>query len=296
MPLLIEEAQKLSIEHKIRGVIEEFIDNEALYALLPYTATEGKAYVYNRELTIADGAWLDPNQDIPESTSTFSEVTTNLRILIGDLDIDKFVDGTLSNLNPQKATQIAAKIKGMSFQFKDALINGTTTAKQFDGIQKLVVNDRIIAAAEAPLALTMLDELKDAVTLGADFIMMRKEHVRAYKQLMRTFGGNTGLMMQLNNFGKPVLSFDGTPILENDYIKKEANAAGNGHTADIFAVRCNEADGLHGLFAAGCPAGFAIEDIGTVQNRDATRTRIKQYCGLALKATHALAKVGKVAI
>lgn len=296
MPLLHTVAQGLSTDDMVRGVIEEFIHDEALFALLPYVPTEGKAYVYNREKTLATGNWLDTNEEVKEGASEFKEVTTNLRILIGDVDVDKFLQTTMSNVNNQKAIQIASKVKGMAGQFKDALINGSTENKQFDGINRLVVAERIIGAGENPLALTMLDELKDAVKLGATAIMMRGEHVRVYKQLMRTFGGNTGLMMQIDNFGKPVLSFDGVPILTNEYIQKRANKAGNGFVADIFAVRCNESDGLHGIYSQNSPAGFVIEDLGTVQNKDATRTRIKQYTGLALKATHSLAKVGDVAL
>lgn len=295
MPLLIEEARRLSEDDMVRGVIEEFVQNEPLFAVLPYLPTVGKAYTYNREAELATGNWLDPNEVVTEGASKFTEVTTNLRILIGDVDVDKFINGTMSDHNNQKAIQIAAKVKGMSGQFKDALINGEVANKQFDGLQKLVVKDRIVDAAGKPLSMSMLDELKDAVALGADMFMLRPEVIRQYKQLMRTFGGNTGLMMQLDNYGKPVLSFDGIPMLENEYIKKVAGDAGK-FTSDIFAVRCSEADGLHGLYAQGMPAGFMIEDLGTVQNKDATRTRIKQYTGLALKATHALAKISNVAM
>lgn len=294
MPLLIEEARGLSQEDLVRGVIEEFIQNEPLFALLPYTPTSGKAYTYNREKELAEGAWLNTNEVVPESSSKFEEVTTNLRILIGDVDVDKFINGTMSDTNNQLAIQIAAKVKGMSGQFRNALINGQAANKQFDGIKRLVTADQTIDAGVNPLALSMLDELKDAVKLGADMIMMRPEVIRQYKNLMRTFGGNTALMMQIDNFGKPVLSFDGIPIVANEYIEKWVG--GSDILTDIYAVRLNEADGLHGLYAEGHPAGFVIEDLGTVQNKDATRTRIKQYCGLALKATHSLARIEKVKI
>ena len=43
-------------------------------------------------------------------------------------------------------------------------------------------------------------------------------------------------------------------------------------------------------------AGIVVEEIGTVQNKDATRTRVKWYVGTALKATYALATLKNVAI
>ena len=293
MPLLRTEAEKLSQEELLRGIIEEFIDQEELFALLPFSPVTGKALAYNREKTLATGDWLDVNETVNESASTFDEVNTRLRALIGDVDVDKFIDATMSEHNSQRAIQIASKIKGMRNQFKDALINGKTANKQFDGIQALVTGNHTIAGSGASIAFSMLDELRDAVKLGADVIMMRSEHIRAYRALLRTMGGNTAAMVQLPNFNKPMLTHDGVPIIANEYIKK-TDAGGGVLTSDIFAMKLDEGVGLHGLFAAGTPAGFVIEDLGTVQNKDANRTRIKMYTGLALKSTHALAKVSGV--
>lgn len=296
MPLLKSEADKLSQNDLVRGIIEEFIDQEELFALLPFVGTSGKSYDYNREKTLSTGDWLDPNEEVQESASEFEEVTTRLRILIGDVDVDKFIDGTESDTNSQKAIQIQSKLKGMRRQYKDALINGVQANKQFDGLQALTVADQILDAKELALDLAMLDELTAAVATGADVIMMRPEHYRKYKQLMRTFGGNTGGMIQLENFGRPVLAHDGCPIIVNEFIKTSADTAGTGLIADIFALHLNEANGVHGLFANQHAAGFAIEELGTVQNKDATRSRIKMYTGLALKSTKSLSKLSKVAI
>ena len=38
-------------------------------------------------------------------------------------------------------------------------------------------------------------------------------------------------------------------------------------------------------------AGIAVEDIGTIQNKDAVRWRVKWYVGTALKATHSVARL-----
>lgn len=289
MPLLRDEAAKLSQTDMVRGVIEEFITKDDLFSILPFSPTEGKALVYHREKTLADGNWLDPNDTVSESASTFDEVTTQLRILIGDVDVDKFIQGTMSDLNDQKAIQIVSKLKGMRNQFRDALINGVQANKQFDGLNALVAASQKIDAKDTAMSFSMFDELRDAVKLGADCIMMRSEHIRAYKAMLRLMGGNTGGLIQLPNFERPILAHDGCPIIVNDFIKKTANGS-----ADIYAFHLDEHAGLHGLFASGLPAGFAIEDLGTVQNKDATRTRIKMYVGLALKASHALAKIGNV--
>ncbi|WEU67478.1 major capsid protein [Xanthomonas phage JGB6] len=66
MPLLKVEAEKLSHTDLIRGVIEEVIDQEDLFAVLPFVKTEGKAYVYNRENGVVEAEFLDPNDVVPE--------------------------------------------------------------------------------------------------------------------------------------------------------------------------------------------------------------------------------------
>lgn len=299
MPLLRAEAEKLSNNDLIAGVVEEIIDKEGLFALLPFSSTEGKAYVYNRESTLSEGDFLDPNDAINEGAATFTEITTQLRILAGDVDVDKFLSGTMSDTSSQVAIQLAAKAKGMGRKFKRTLIQGDngTSPKEFDGIDQMVADTgneiAIGAGSGAALTLDMLDELADAVPNGADFFMMRSGTLRALKTLWRAAGGNTGGMLQLDNYGLSVPAHDGMPIIINDFIQDDVLATAT-PTCSIYAVRANEADGLHGLFGGAGAAGFQYEMIGTVQNKDATRHRIKWYCGLALKSTQSMAAIREI--
>ncbi|CDT52701.1 Phage capsid family [Vibrio coralliirubri] len=326
MPLLKSVAEEISNNHLIAGVIEEIITDEALYALLPFTQVNGKAYVYNRETKLADSQFLEVNAEIQEEASEFKSVTTHLKILIGDVDVDKFIDATMSDTDNQKAIQLAMKAKGMGRRFKDALINGGNVRKspndpngpdlkvgsEFDGIRKIWTDgvsdtdwkdhwaDQVISidSSNAPtdadsaiktgsLTFEKLDELLDTIPGDADFLMMRKDTYRTYKSLVRTSSG--GLVpdyVLVKDFGR-VPSYDGTPIIINDYLPTLTGDTSKKFT-EVYAIRTNEVDGLHGLFG-GSNAGIVVEDIGTVQNKDATRTRMKWYCGLALKSTRSLA-------
>jgi hypothetical protein len=294
MPLLKTEAEKLSENMPVRGVIEEIMTVDETFAMLPFTGVSGKAYVYDRENALSTATWLDPNEDVPESASTFTEVTARLRILIGDVDVDKFLAGTMNDLNDQVAIQVAAKTKAVARTFQTAFANGNATSdpKQFDGLPRLVSSGQTIDAGAngAAVSLSMLDELKDAVTLGVDAFIMRRGTWRAIKSLLRAAGGNTADMIQLENFGKPTPAFDGVPVLMNDFLAGNETMGSSSVTCSIYAVRFNEADGLHGLYG-GPSAGMVLENIGTVQNRDANRLRVKWYCGLALKSTKSIARL-----
>jgi hypothetical protein len=294
MPLLKTEAEKLSRTQLERGVIEEILDAEELYALLPFKGVNGKAYVYDRENTLPDTDFVDPNDTFAESAATFTEVTARLRIMGGDTDVDKFLATTMSDANDQVAIQIAAKAKSAQRKFQMTLAAGDSSvnAKSFDGLPKFVTNAQTIQAGVNgnAVSLSMIDELKDAVIQGADALVMRRGTWRSIKSLLRAAGGNTAEMLQLENFGKPIPSIDGVPVLVNDFLANNETQGSATNTCSIYAVRMNEVDGLFGLYGGG-NAGFVIEDIGTVQNKDAWRFRVKWYAGLALGSTRSVARI-----
>jgi len=295
MGLLRAEAEKLSNNELVAGIVEEIIDKDALFALYPFKKVTGKAYVYSRELTISEGEFLDPVTDVvPEEGSTFSEVVAKLRVLAGDVDVDKFLDDTMSDTNNQKAIQIAQKAKGLARKFRRTLAIGdsSSNAKEFDGVAKLCDAGQIVDAGSngAAITLSMLDELIDAVPNGADVLMMRSGTLRAYRALLRAMGGTTPESIQIENFGRSLPGHNGVPIIVNDFLPSDEVKGSSSDTASIYAMRLNEVDGLHGIFG-GQSAGIVVEDIGTVQNKDASRTRLKWYCGSALKSTKSLARI-----
>jgi hypothetical protein len=290
MPLLEVEANKLSMVQLERGVIEEIIDREALFALLPFLTVNGKSYDYNRENTLSEGDFLDPYDTVNEGAATFTEVNTRLRIMAGDVDLDKFLTSTQSDTNSQLAIQIAQKSKAMTRMFKRALINGNNSvnAKSFDGLKVLVpAGQTLVAGANgASVTFSMLDELRDLILIhgGPDFFMMRMATWRAIKQLLRGMGGNTADTVMIENFGHQVPAIDGIPVIVNDFITTDEVQGTNAATTSIYAVKCDEAVGFHGI-VGGEAAGLKVELIGTVQNKDATRYRLKWYVGTALKST-----------
>ena len=161
MALLALEAKKLSNNQLVAGIIEEIIYKDELFARLPFTSVNGKAYVYNRENTIATADFLTVDDIITSGESTFTEVTANLKVLIGDVDVDKFLQSTMSDTNNQKAVQIALKAKGLGIKFKQTLIKGSSVAnpKEFDGANSTVPNQTKIAATQSQQDLSSVDKI-----------------------------------------------------------------------------------------------------------------------------------------
>lgn len=297
MALLKVEAEKLSNDDLQRGVIEEIVTLDDTFSLLPFVRTNGKAYVYNRENTISEGTFLDPNATVTEGAATFTQVTVPLTILAGDVDVDKFLQETMGDTNDQLATQIALKAKALARKWQSTFVNGDSgvTTQEFDGLKTLCPtgSGQSITGPGAngdALTLGMLDELADMIPWGPDAFIMNSIAIRQYRNLLRTVGGGTDAnMLQLKNFDRPVLTHNGIPILKNDYIAANETKGVTTTTMSVYAVRMNEADGLHGLFG-GSSAGIRVEDIGTVQNKDANRIRVKWYSSVALKSTLSLAR------
>lgn len=299
MPLLVEEANKLSIEDRQRGVIEEIIDNDELFALLPFVEAKDKVYSYVREGTLSEGEFLSEYDDVPEGAATFIPVDTRLKVLAGQVDMDNFTTEVQSTLNDQVAIQVAAKAKALGRKFRRTLVNGSvaTNAKEFDGIKSLMPAGQTLSAGTNGNAISFeaLDELKDIVKLGADVLMMRQEVWRQIRALNRAFGGNTADMSMIENFGRPIPMYDGTPVIINDFIPVDEVQGSSSATTSVYALRLNEADGFHGLFG-GKSAGVRLESLGTLEKKDASRWRLKWYCGTALKATHSVGRLKGVLV
>jgi len=304
MPLLRVVAESISDEMEESGIIEELIYKDDLFAVLPFMKVNGKAYVYHREgVNSTNGPnWLDPvTSTVPVGHANFTEEVAHLRVLAGDVDVDKFLQTTMSDLNDQWAIQMQMKIKAMAIEFRRTMMQGNNAVNptEPDGLARLIDPSMVLAApGTGALDFAILDELEDAVRNGADAFMMREGTLRAYKQLLRVSGGgNEANMLQLENFGRPVLTHSGIPIIVNDFIPADEDAAGvsgAGNLTSIYALRMNEVDGFHGIYG-GPNAGIQIEEIGTVQDRDATRTRAKWYCGFCIKSTRSCARVTGIA-
>lgn len=298
MPLLKAEAEKLSSNQLVSGVIDQIIERDDLFDVMPFTYVVGKAYVYNRENTLGGADFLDPNDTVNESAATFTEVVSKLRVLAGDVDVDKFLDATMSDTTDQTAEQIAKKAKAVARKFHQTLAvgNATNNPKEFDGLSQLAAQaggTQTVSAGTngGALTLAMLDELCDAVPNGADVLVMRRGTIRAFRTLLRATYGTDAVLQQGKNFdGRPMLTHNGIPVIMNEFLAADEVQGSSSATTSVYALRMNELDGLHGIWG-GENAGISVENIGTVQNKDATRYRLKWYVGVALKSTRSIGRL-----
>ena len=303
MALILAEAAKLSNDMLLQGVMETIIKESPVLQRLPFIEIAGNGLTYNQEKTLPSVDFYDVGDTWVESTPTFEQKTANLKIMGGDADVDNFLKSTRSNIQDLEAAVIELKAKALRDKFEEIFIYGdaTTNPKQYDGLRKLIdtgtASDQVIAmgATGATLTLAKLDELIDAVKGGKpDMLLMSRRSRRKINALVRAAGG----MMETDRdkWGNFVQFWDGVPIGVNDWILDTHTVSGGVETAitgstcsTIYAIQLGEG-ALCGLTG---PGFIQAEPIGSLEDKDATRTRVKWYVSLALfSSVKAVALIG----
>ncbi|PPD58018.1 major capsid protein [Dehalogenimonas etheniformans] len=292
MAITLTEAAKLSNDLLKQGVIETIIKDSPVLRRLPFIEITGNGLTYNQEKTLPDIAFYDVGDTWTESTPTFEQKTATLKIMGGDADVDNFLKTTRSNVQDLQTAIIQQKAKALKDKFEQTFIYGDESgnAKEFDGLRKLIdtttAGAQVIAmgAAGATLTLDKLDELIDAVKGGKpDLLIMSRRTRRKLNSLLRASGAL--LETDRDAFGNSVQYWNGVAIGVDDWMLDTHVVASSVETATtgglcstIYAVQLGEG-ALAGLSA---PGMVQVENVGALEDKDASRTRVKWYASLAL--------------
>jgi hypothetical protein len=281
MALTLAEAAKLSNDILLQGVIETIIKDSPVLQRLPFIEITGNGLSYNREATAPAAAFFDVGDTWTESTPTFTQQTVTLKIMGGDADIDNFLIATRSNLQDLEAAVVELKAKAVRQLFEQTFVTGDATAnpKSFDGLDKVVdpAQSLSMGANGGSLTLDKLDEIIDKVLGGKpDLLLMSRRSRRIVNKLARTSG--SFLEADRDEFGQMLQFYDGIAIGVSDYISDAQTVGTSTDCSTVYAFQAGEG-GLVGLTA---PGGLQIERVGSLETKDARRTRIKWYASLAL--------------
>ncbi len=245
---------------------------------------------YNQENEAATAAFYDVGDTWVESTPTFTQKTATLKILGGDADVDNFLKATRSNIQDLEAAIVQLKAKAVQQKFEDTFINGDTSVdtKSFDGIDKLCDANQTLSMGVdgSTLTLEKLDELIDLIKGGKpDMLLMSRRSRRKLTALSRASGGV--LVIDRNQFGQMVEYYDAVPIGVSDWIADDQTVGTSTDCSTIYALHFGEG-AVAGLTS---PGGLQVERVGSLESRDASRTRVKWYVSTAVFNTIKLAKL-----
>ena len=291
MALTLAEAAKLSNDLLLAGVIESIIKDSPVLQQLPFIEIVGNGLTCNRENVAPTAAFFAVGDTWTESTPTFTQVTTSLTILGGDADVDNYVKQTRSNIQDLEAAVVELKARAVRDKFEDTFINGDTAsdANSFDGIDKTTVSGQTVSMGTngATLSLDKLDELIDTVKGGKPHMLLMSRRSRRKLGALSRATGSGMLETERDEFGRMVQFYDGIPVEINDYISDAKTVGSSTDCSTIHATQLGEG-ALVGLSG---PGGLQVERVGSLETKDATRTRVKWYVSIALFSTLKLAKL-----
>ena len=182
-------------------------------------------------------------------------------------------------------------------------------SNEIDGMERLLSAAQTITASTNGDAITLatLDQLADLVTdsNGPKAYIMPSRTRRAVGALLRAAGGATLGEFKAMNFGTGqdtmVPTYNGIPILRSDFIPITDTQGSSSAATKVYCATLGDQAGLCGLYSeagmdddggeiiASGMNGIQVINLGTVQNADAKRVRVKAYWGVASKTEKGLA-------
>lgn len=306
MALTLVEAAKLTQDVLLKGVIETIIIESAVLRYLPFMTLNGNSLRYNDEATLGNADFYAVGDTWSESSATFNPREASLTILGGDADVDQFLQQTYSNTNNLRAIVIEKKSKAIAQAFNLNFFAGDSAvnAKQFNGLKKIcgAVNNSTSAYSSSVRAASVgangavlepdhMDELVDAVKPGKpDVLFMSKRTRRKLSSLRRASGAV--LEVSTDQFGRRVTMWDGIPIeVDENLPDNEAQGTSN-DCSSIYGVKFGAMTGICGLQNG----SISVVPIGNLETKDAWRTRIKWYVGLASFNALSIARLAGVRV
>lgn len=289
----------------LKGIIEQIMHTTPLLAKLPFVEVTGNALAYNREK--ADGMptveWRSPGDLWTESSASYDNVTAALKILGGDADVDNFIAATQGNFVNQMAQQVKEKSKVMGYAFEDEAYYGDASlGSGFDGLHVLAAadTDQCLHAGSSstggPLTTALLDQALDLCTKGQpDMILMTQAVRRRLTQYLRLHGSYVSERDEYgrlwDRWGDNIPIVTSTRLSQVETISDGAYAAKTGGaTSSVFVIHFGDQAGLTGIQHG----GIAYETFERLQDKNAARTRLLWYCGMALYSTKAVVRIDGV--
>jgi hypothetical protein len=303
MALTILEAARIAAnngEDKKAGVLMTFAETSPLLAAMPIVSIAGNSYAYVRESVLPGIAFRAVNAGYTESAGATAQLSEPLKLIGGDLDVDKFLVQT--NGAQIRSVHERMKATALAQQIGIKLIKGdaTNSTLEFNGLEAryggtgttVTTGGQVLSMSGAALSMKKLDEMIDLVDtgIGQKVLIMTKAMARNILTFLRS--SSTAVTMSVNEFGQRVTSYYGMPILIADQNGDQAAIAAGDDGAGEESVYCAALgpSGLH-MIQSG---GIEVRDLGEVHTAPVFRTRVEWYCGLVDEHPRCVARLADV--
>jgi len=240
----LAECQKLTQSTLLPGVIETDIKRGNPIEKVPVAqaANTGLSIKWNLEKTTVESAVGSASvgaQTVWSEDVEYDQAEASLKITYVQRKLDKYVESMYGNIQNYELQALKEIRKGVIRKLGDLFIYGDTSygsANEFDGIHALAgdqtdTTNLNIDMGSAPLSIHTLRLLLDAMKYGVDEIWVGPEIGRrldeAYEEAgfarlkYDTAGALVNLTKSMDELGRPVLKFNGIPIVRTDFLVAE---------------------------------------------------------------------------
>lgn len=313
MPTL-SEYQKLSNDIVKSGIMLNIITANMLMPFLQFTPAGATAYVYNRESTLPTTTTFAMGSTLANTEPTFTKKTATLSRFYVQSPLDKFALQTLSDVQSQESVLISSMAKSYARKMAQMVIQGEpeSVTTEPEGLDSLVRSEtRMMAmddgnldgpgSAETELTLDRLDAMIDLVMDGQvkpHALIMNTTMRRKLTSLSRASGSGV-VMSSIEMFGHKITTYDGIPILINNWITDEetyndSSTWPSSTATTIYAVIFGEENQGLTIIHSGDAFVPRVEDLGTSKTADEKEYRMVGYWNQIVYSAKTIAALGGI--
>lgn len=276
-----------------------------------HTLSPATANPFNALASAVYGPWLDSSRRGAGQLKYVNSTTSWYFRAPGDVAYgDPVVAAgngtyTLKSFNQSKWIRFTITVATATADGETAITFASTT-NAYEGMDRILNPSQLIDVVGGngdAFDISMLDAMLDMEKVRSNraFIMTGKL-LNKYYAAQRALGGTQPPTIQLAGYGQAVPTYQGVPILVNDFIPDET--VGSGTCSSMYLASLDASEGLFmGAASYGGEArvvdtdprqrpvlGFRIENLGPLEGKDHNRTRVKFVGALGLRSELALVR------
>lgn len=244
-----EAEYSLTTQDEFRGaVIQTYKDNSPLIDALTYQTITGGSVTFNREKTLPAGvAFRVIDGEYTSSQGEVDPVTEDLKIAGGRTTVDRAI---LKMYGAARlATDLQMQVSALARKLNAALFKGDGLLGAFTGLQTRVQAAEIVANGVAPLSLANMRTAYLKCKGNKKAFFMGEQ---MYSRLWAAYDAGVlqNIVFGTDDFGKPVASFAGVPLIlagEDAARDQVLDFSETTSTTSIYCLSLDEVDGVVGI-------------------------------------------------
>jgi len=295
---LLEAAKLRNLDTFRQGVIETIGTHGNLIGQIPFMSIPGASYTFNREGKLPTAAFRGVNESHQSTVGALAPETETLRMFGGNIDVDRFLVETGGE--DQRDMQEEMQLKALALEWTAKFFKGDSDddPREFDGLQKRLTGDQVIAAGSTSggdaLSLDKLDEAIDR-TDSPTHIFMNRTMIRRLSSASRNTSVGGFITYDQDEFGNRVSMYNGLPLVAIDEdasrnqilgFDEAAPAGGTAQCTSIYVASVGDGQLM------GIQNGIMdVTDLGLLDDGSKYRTTVDWYNSFVLMGDHSATRL-----